>query len=106
MQEQRFAANIYCSKGYGISLFRDEIKGTECNFSKDRYKSLIGATVRLAFRQIEHFLQFKMKRDTSALRRVEVKAMLTPILNIRSEFEHRHQETFFRCMKTAYRIKT
>ena len=84
MQEQRFAAEIFCSKGYGICLYRDEIKDTDYNLSKDRYKSLMGSTVRLAFRQIEHFLQLKMKRDTSALRRVEVKAMLTPILNMRS----------------------
>ena len=77
---------MFCEKGYGINLFREQVTDPNLEMSKERYKSVMGTSVRLGFRNIETFLLMKMKRSTSALKRVEAKAMLTPLLNFRSVF--------------------
>jgi hypothetical protein len=104
--EQRLAAEVFCAKGYGISHFREAITDQTFTLQKERYKSLLGTTIRLGFRTIEHFLLYKMKRNISALKRIEVKALLTPLLNIEKDFSKKNRETFYSCLRTSFRLKT
>jgi hypothetical protein len=105
-REQRFAAEVFCRRGYGINVFREAISDGSYVLNKERFKSLMGTTIRLGFRSIEMFLLNKMKRNTSALRRVEAKAMLTPLLNASKGFSPKNEETFYRCLRTCFQIKT
>lgn len=48
----------------------------------------------------------KLKRDVSALRKIDVKDLLAILLNILSYFSKEQSETFYRCLRVSYGLET